>query len=538
MKVILGFLLSFALLGLASAPAGAATTGSIRGQAIDATGVPVPGVQVSLLSTGATYRTTTDSRGFYVIVGVLPGTYTLAFESGQFTTPHSRIVEITQDATIVQDARLTKAKVTPATIATVYSRNSTFPVQRSEARDVTVINSLQLEQLGGVPAYENGGQLLNMLPGVTPVGGAAGSLSGNPTIRGGLQNEAGFQLDGINALDPLTNEPINSLIINGAQNFVLTAGPGDASQGGSGSGYVNIVTKVGTFPSSGFLQIEDGGPAFEHNLQFEYGTATPNRRYSLFVSGRYDRDFGGCCAPPYGNVSGSPTGAYPDTLGQVNFTSNNDTVVNGLIHFGRNDANTLQLWGEWGSHYVAGGYGITPSQYPYTTNTPAYVNIYQQAPLLISGGALPPLTPAQAQALMPFYPGQTSATQNLAGPPNEVDNFDLMKIGWSRAVGSNGFINARVYRTQNWNVDESNDANDPLFGYGLPSVGFGDLYVTRATQNTGIASDYQLALGDHHEISAVSTTAIRASTSTASYPRHRCSSQARRSPIFFRATRS
>ncbi len=494
-------LLLAACLAFTGLPASAATTGAIRGQVTSAQdGSPVAAASVTLRSDAAIYTTTTDARGFYAIEGVLPEAYHLNVTKPGFTAYTGPAIEVVQDATVVQDVRL---ESTLKTIGTVTSQSSYFPVQRHETRDVTVVSPLQQEQLGGVPAFENEGTVLNMLPGVTPVGGGStGSLSGFPTIRGGLENEAGFQLDGINALDPLTNEPINELVLNGSQNLVLTAGPGNASQGGSGSGYVNVVTKVGTNPSSGFIQLEDGGPAYEHNLQFEYGTATADHRYSLFVSGRYDRDFGGCCSPPYGNIWGTSSGTYPDTNGVTSFTSTNDTVVNGLVHFGHNDVNTLQLWGEWGAHYVAGGYGIDPATYPYTTNTPAYIGIYQQAPLLISQGQLPALTPAQAQALMPFYPGQVAAVQNIGALPNEIDNYDLMKIGWSRPIGTNAFVNVRLYRTQNYDVDTSNDANDPLFGYGLPTVGFGDFYVVRASQNTGLAADLQLASGERNEVTA------------------------------------
>ena len=41
-----------------------------------------------------------------------------------------------------------------------------------------------------------------------------------------------------------------------------------------------------------------------------------------------------------------------------------------------------------------------------------------------------------------------------------------------------------------------------LFGYGLPSVGFSDNYVTRATQNTGYAVDLQQVVGNSNLISA------------------------------------
>jgi len=73
----------------------------------------------------------------------------------------------------------------------------------------------------------------------------------------------------------------------------------------------------------------------------------------------------------------------PDTLGQVQFESTNDTVVNGLIHFGKDDANTIQLWGTWGANRELGGYGINPNTYPYYTGNPAYSQIYQQTPALL-----------------------------------------------------------------------------------------------------------------------------------------------------------
>ena len=36
---------------------------------------------------------------------------------------------------------------------------------------------------------------------------------------------------------------------------------------------------------------------------------------------------------------------------------------------------------------------------------------------------------------------------------------------------------------------------------GLPAIGFSEFYVTRATQNTGLATDFQQAIGTQHELS-------------------------------------
>lgn len=505
--IVIAFLLS-------ANPAIATTVGSVRGTVRDETsGVPVAQARIMLTSPGASYGAATDARGFYAIVGIVPATYSLRVEKSGYDAYIDARVGITQDTNLTIDVALTRTG-SPRVIATVRARSASFPVQMHQAADVYAIGPVEQTQLGGVPAYENEGLLLNELPGVTAVGGGSSGLTGTfPTIRGGLENDTGYQLDGINATEPLTNEFINNLVLNGAQSVNVTAGPGDASKGGSGSGYVNIVSKTGTYPANGFVQLEDGGPAFEHNLKFELGEATPNHRYSLFASGRYARDFGGCCAPPYGNTWGSRTGAYPDTLGQLNFVTTNDTLVNAIAHFGRDDANTLQIWSEWGANKIAGGYGIDPSTYPFTTNTPAYVGIYQQLPLLLYTqllGSVPPGTPlppppapltfAQAQALMPFYPGQQSASAALGTAPYELTNYNLFKIAFARSFGTRAYLNARVYRTQNWVVDQSNDANDPLFSYGLPTVGFGDFYVTRATQNTGAAADVQLAIGERHQV--------------------------------------
>lgn len=504
MKLLLGLaLIATAVFGTTH-PARAATFGAIHGTVTDAASRrPLAGATVTIASPSGRYRASTDAHGFYSIVGVLPDSYTLTVARVGFSTAAERGVTISQDTDVAIDVALSRSlKV----IGAVKARSASFPVQPSQPTDVYVVGNREQAQLGGMPNFENEGELLNSLPGVTPVSGAAGGgLLGNGTaIRGGLANQIGYQLDGIDATEPLTNYFINNLIINGARSIDVTAGPGDASKGGAGSGYVNIVTKTGTYPSSGFVQFDDGGPAFEHNMKFEYGTATPSKNLSLFVSGRYGRDFGG--GPPYGNVYGDWKSAYPDTVGQVQFETTNDTVANGLIHFGKNAANTIQLWGEWGANREVGGYGIDPLTYPFYTGNPAYASIYAQAPLLLQTQEqrfgipvlytnLQALTGAQVDALMPFFPGQHAVDQTIGTVPNETTTYNLFKIAYARDLNANAYLNARIYRTQNWVVDDFNDPDNSLFGYGLPALGFQDIYTTRATQNTGFAADLQQVIG-------------------------------------------
>jgi hypothetical protein len=505
-------LVALVLAALVGGRVGAATVGSIHGTIVDATDHhPLAGVRVSIVSPSGNYETLTDSTGFYSIVGIIPDTYTLTAALNNYRPYSDPGITITQDSNIVVTTALVRASLRE--IGHVSTRSASFPVQPHQPVDVYVVSPHEQAQLGGLPGFDNEAQLLNTLPGATLVGGASGSglIGGFAAIRGGLSNQIGYQLDGVDATDPVTGYFINNVILNGSQSVDFTAGPGDASKGGSGSGFVNIVTKAGSYPSSGWVQIEDGGPAFEHNLDFELGAATPNKRYSIFVSGRYGRDFGGVTAPPYGNTYGGVTPSFPDTPGQVQFETTNDTVVNGLIHFGKNDANTIQLWGVWGANKETGGYGLDPETYPYYTGQTPYQQIYEASPQLLGveaskfgipilnpGATAGPITQAQAQALMPFFPGQGAPNQAIGSVPNEVSTYNLAKVAYSRQLGSRMYVNARLYRTQDNVVDDFNDPNNQLFGYGLPSVGFSDNFVTRATQNTGIAADVQEVIGNNN----------------------------------------
>ncbi|TAM58916.1 TonB-dependent receptor [bacterium] len=489
--------LTVAALLFAALPAQAVSVGFVRGVvADDADGAPIPAVAITLTSPSGTYHATTDAKGLYVIAGIQPDTYALTAAREGYRTYSETGLTITQDSRLVVDVRLTSAL---RVIARVTTRAPSSLVQPNQPADVYAVGVAQQEQLTGLPASENEAALLNALPGVSAVGGNGNGLTGSfPLIRGGLENDQGFELDGIDATEPISNLFINNLIVNGARSINLTAGPGGASKSGSGSGFVNIVTKTGTYPSSGYLQIDDGGFAFQHGLKFEYGTATPDNRLSLFVSGRYDRDFGGCCAPPFGNTWGPAHAANPDSIGQVAFVATNDTVVNALYHFGRDRENTLQLWNDWGANHLYGDYGLATATLPYASGSAPYLGVYANAPLFFGGTA--PLTQAQAQALIPFYPGQPSANATVGMGDYEISQYELSKIGFSRPLGRAGYLNARIYRTQNWVVDAAVDPNDPIFGYGFPTLGFSDFYVTRSTQNTGVAADVQQALGARHEL--------------------------------------
>jgi len=61
-----------------AAPGTTATTGSLRGRAVDATGAVIPGATITLTSaSGKTYTTQTTGDGTYLVPGIAPGSYTV-----------------------------------------------------------------------------------------------------------------------------------------------------------------------------------------------------------------------------------------------------------------------------------------------------------------------------------------------------------------------------------------------------------------------------------------------------------------------------
>ena len=222
---------------LGTGQAVAATVGSIHGTVADAADRhPIAGARVELIAPSGRFAATTDAYGFYSIVGIIPDTYTLVVTASDYRTVTEAGITITQDSNLAISPVMTSTKLRE--IGHVATRSGSFPVQPHQPTDVYEVSPLAQAQLGGLPSFPNESLLLNSLPGVTPVGGSAGGgLQGNPqgtSIRGGLGNQVGYQIDGIDATDPLTDYFINNAILNGARSINVTAGPGDASKGGSG----------------------------------------------------------------------------------------------------------------------------------------------------------------------------------------------------------------------------------------------------------------------------------------------------------------
>jgi hypothetical protein len=140
--------------------------GGMVGNVTDPQGAVLPGVTVSItnVGTGLKLETVTDDVGNYVFRNLLPGTYEMTVSLTGFATLKQTDIVIMAGTPRRQDAKL--ALGTPTETVTVSAEAISLQTDTSDiTAEVTAkqVTSLPLNQ------YRNYQQLLNLVPGATPV---------------------------------------------------------------------------------------------------------------------------------------------------------------------------------------------------------------------------------------------------------------------------------------------------------------------------------------------------------------------------------
>jgi len=140
--------------------------GGLVGNVTDPQGAVLPGVTVSLtnVGTGLKLEAVTDDTGNYVFRNLLPGTYELTLTLQGFTTLIQKDIVVTAGTPRRQDAKM--AIGSPQENVTVLAEAISLQTDTSDVTsEVTAkqVTSLPLNQ------YRNYQQLLNLVPGATPV---------------------------------------------------------------------------------------------------------------------------------------------------------------------------------------------------------------------------------------------------------------------------------------------------------------------------------------------------------------------------------
>jgi len=403
-------------------------TGNLTGTVLDGqTKAPVANATVQLSSPSGSVTVRTDAQGHFTALGLNVDTYTLSVQAPGYNPFLQQGVTVTGDQTI-ELGTITIARALRE-IGRVTARSASSAFQPKQTVDSYTVSGARVDQALGKAASFNENQLLLSVP------GASTTDTGRVTIRGALATEVGYQLDGVPFTEPFFSTNASNGRFNGLGALQVVEGAGDATQGNIGGGVVNIVPKRGSSPPFGLIDLEAGGPNFSHQAAFEYGFATPNGRFSDYISYAGQRT-----VPYYGfyNSNVAATGNYFSTSYQAN-----DDILNNLVYrFGRDNHESLQFlvdyrdlqdWGEAG-----GTKGLQYYLYdPYVNannllGAPGILNLFSPNPSKTFG--LTPYTPATEPA--------TVGKQIVGWNPT---NF--LKVEYDNNLNSSTFLALRYY---NW----------------------------------------------------------------------------------------
>jgi hypothetical protein len=461
---MVGIVLAIALFFNSVGTLFAGTTGTISGTVTDSkSGAPVVGATVAAVSASATLQTKTDGAGFFSLTGVSPDTYTLSF-TYPGTQPTS-ITGVNVFADQVADVS-TKLEKSLTTIGRVTARSQGGAYQPTQTQDTYTVTSAQIQTTLGRTDALSESNLLVSLP------GASYDSSGYPVLRGGRENEEGFQFEGIDYTDAFTSQFINSLALTpGVGSLQLTPGSGDASVGNAGTGAINLIAKRGSYPGFGSIQGTLQAPDFNHELGVELGVATPNGRLSSYTAFQGQR------------ASGSTYGRNADARQIGRFFTVTDTIYNDLLEnlifkFGKNNNQSLQFFAEVGQSNFVNSYGGYKSL-TYKSADPYFLD---------NATGFTGFTNAQVQSLLPLDPYQPSLNSKLTRSPGAYyQPNNTLKLQYSNNLDASTFLTLKAYRTDAVVTFDFPYDGDALF--------YSDYYLKQGGQRSGTALDVTKQLG-------------------------------------------
>lgn len=451
----------------------AGTVGAINGNITDATtGAGIANVTVTAVSPTGTYKTTTDAKGFYSIVGVQPDTYTIAFSYQGYSPQSTSGLTVNADQTSGVSVKLTKES-TLKTIGKVTSRSEGSAFQPKQTQDSYTVTAKQAQELLGKTDALSETNLITRLP------GASLDRSGYPVIRGGRENDEGFLINGIPAIDAFTSQFTNSLSLNaGLNQLQLTPGAGDSSVGGAGTGTLNLITKRGSYPSFASVDFESVLQPYDHQLSLEFGTATKNGAVSNYF--QFTGYNSGTQVGSRGvDVQSLSLGTFEDTA----YNTSREFSDNFILKFGKNQSQSFQAFYDSQQTNFLGTLGTTSLTYPagdpyYLANLENYTSL-NQAQL-------------QSPSIYGLLPFQTSLTGPLGtrGATNYYQPQNILKFGYTANIGDRSFLQAQEYTLDSVSTFD--------FPYSGGNIGFGSFSALQGGHRTGGTIDFTSNINAQH----------------------------------------
>lgn len=226
--------LIFSLVGFAF---GQETTGNIEGTVTDAQGGRVAGATVLVEGPAFNRTVTTDNEGFYRILSVPPGRYTVTTSASNFASAKRENVEVILGRTTLADISLQAGGVQAEVVV---SDTEGAAIDPTGSRIQTNITARQIELL---PKGVNFSSVLQVSPAVR-----AEPLANGFQVDGASGAENTFIIDGNEVTNFRTGQlrNTNNIPFQFVQEVQVKSSGFDAEYGGATGGVINVVTRGGS----------------------------------------------------------------------------------------------------------------------------------------------------------------------------------------------------------------------------------------------------------------------------------------------------
>ncbi len=227
-----------------------ASTGAIVGTVRDQQGAVLSNARIVVTETATNIsrNATTDSDGNYRVEALSPGEYTVQAEHQGFSTTKITNVILYVSQTLRVDARMEVGEV--SAIVSVGADRLTINAETSTVGEV--INQTKIENL---PL--NGREFIGLSTLVPGAQNQTDTKSGSfqdrykskgyvISFNGGRAGYNSYNVDGIESVDPHTNQLIASPPLDAIQEFRVSTNMYSAQYGRSGGAVMDIVTQSGT----------------------------------------------------------------------------------------------------------------------------------------------------------------------------------------------------------------------------------------------------------------------------------------------------
>src|SRR5205823_4564243 len=248
--------------------AGAASAqgfGSIGGTVMDTSNAVLPGVAVSLSSAqgtvGSNQQTTSDARGAYQFLRLVPGTYVVKAELQGFRPAEQRNIVVNADVTARADLKLEIGSLAEGVTVT----GEAPLLDTTNATKQTVLSH---EFLNSLPNKFDLWSLAKVQPGIAlskvDIGGSEAFQQSGITVHG-TSNENGYFIDGMD-VGQLDGSGVGTIFFADPYAFqevnLQTGGSGAATMARGGLVY-NMITRTGTNQVHGEALISGSTPGMD-----------------------------------------------------------------------------------------------------------------------------------------------------------------------------------------------------------------------------------------------------------------------------------